>query len=81
MLAVDLRGTGHSLLLVGLLHSVFNRTNNPNGILAALTDGDMPGLAALAAAATLTAGTAVVIRHRLDRTHRRALDATPASTA
>jgi hypothetical protein len=39
----------------------------------------MRGLAALAAAATLTTGTAVALRHRLDRAHRRALDAVPAT--
>jgi membrane protease YdiL (CAAX protease family) len=79
MPAVFLRGTADSLLLVGLLHSVFNRTNNPNGILGALVEGEMRGLAALAAAATLTAVTALVIRHRLDRDQRRVLDATAAS--
>lgn len=57
MLAVFRRGTGDSLLLVGLLHSIFNRTNNPNGILASLADGQMRGLATLAAAVALTAGT------------------------
>src|SRR4051794_4645662 len=57
-----LRGTGDSLLLIGLLHGVFNRTNNPNGLVAALVDGEMRGLAALAAAAALIAGTAVLIR-------------------
>ena len=40
MLATFLRGTGDSLLLVALLHSVFNRTNNDDGIVATLTSGD-----------------------------------------
>ena len=40
MLAVFRRGTSDSLLLVGLLHSVFNRTNNENGIAATLLKGD-----------------------------------------
>ena len=40
MLATFVRGTGDSLLLVALLHSVFNRTNNDDGIVATLTSGD-----------------------------------------
>jgi hypothetical protein len=37
MLATFLRGTGDSLVLEVLLHSVFNRTNNDNGTVATLT--------------------------------------------
>jgi hypothetical protein len=40
LLAVFRRGSGDNLLLVGLLHSVFNRTNNENGIAATLLEGD-----------------------------------------
>ncbi len=67
MLAVFRRGTGDSLLLVGLLHSVFNRTNNENGIAATLLEGDARQLAMLIAVVLLTVVTAVVIRSRLSR--------------
>jgi uncharacterized protein len=62
LLAVFRRGTGDSLLLVGLLHSVFNRTNNENGIAATLLEGDARQLAMLIAVVLLTVVTAVVIR-------------------
>jgi uncharacterized protein len=67
MLAVFRRGTGDSLLLVGLLHSVFNRTNNQNGIAATLLEGDARQLAMLIAVVLLTGVTAVVVRSRLSR--------------
>jgi uncharacterized protein len=67
LLAVFRRGTGDSLLLVGLLHSVFNRTNNENGIAATLLEGDARQLAMLIAVVLLTVVTAVVIRSRLSR--------------
>jgi membrane protease YdiL (CAAX protease family) len=34
-----MRGAGGSVLAFALLHSVFNRSNNPNGIVAAVLDG------------------------------------------
>ena len=67
MLAVFRRGTGDSILLVGLLHSVFNRTNNENGIAATLLEGGARQLAMLIAVVLLTVVTAVVIRSRLGR--------------
>ena len=67
LLAVFRRGTGDSLLLVALLHSVFNRTNNQNGIAATLLEGDVRQLTMLIAVVVLTVATAVVIRSRLSR--------------
>jgi uncharacterized protein len=67
LLAVFRRGTGDSVLLVALLHSVFNRTNNQNGIAATLLDGGARQLAMLIAVVVLTVVTAVVIRSRLSR--------------
>jgi len=67
MFAVFRRGTGDSLLLVALLHSVFNRTNNQNGIAATLLEGDARLLTMLIAVVVLTVVTAVVIRSRLSR--------------
>jgi uncharacterized protein len=69
LFAVFRRGTGDSLLLVGLLHSVFNRTNNGNGLAATLLDGDARQLTMLVAVVVLTAVTAVVVRSRLSRTY------------
>jgi hypothetical protein len=73
MLGVFLRGTRDSVLLVALLHSVYTRTNHQNGVAAATLDSD--ALAVI----VLTAVTAIVIRHRLSRPYRIALDARPAS--
>jgi CAAX protease family protein len=78
MLAVYLRGTRDSVLLVALLHSFFNRTNNDNGIAAGLLAGDARTLAMPIAVIVLTAVTAVVIRRRLTRAYRTVLDTLPA---
>jgi uncharacterized protein len=67
MFAVFRRGTGDSVLLVALLHSVFNRTNNQNGIAATLLEGNARQLTMLIAVVVLTLVTAVVIRSRLSR--------------
>jgi membrane protease YdiL (CAAX protease family) len=75
MLATFLRGTGDSLLLVALLHSVFNRTNNDNGIVATLSSGDARLIAMAVGPILLTAAVAIPIRHRLTRDHRLMLDA------
>ena len=79
MLGVFLRGTRDSVLLVALLHSVFNRTNNDNGIAASLLDGQGQRLAMLIAAVALTGATALVIRRHLGRAERAALDAVHAA--
>ena len=67
MFAVFRRGTGDSVLLVALLHSVFNTTNNQNGIAATLLEGDARQLTMLHAVVVFTVVTAVVIRSRLSR--------------
>jgi membrane protease YdiL (CAAX protease family) len=70
MLAVVLRGTKDSLFAVALLHSVFNRTNNDNGIADQILNGQARSLTMLLAVVVLTAGTAVGFRHRLTRAFR-----------
>ena len=75
MLATVLRGTGDSLLLVALLHSVFNRTNNDDGIVATLTSGDARLVAMAVGPVLLTVAVVVPIRRRLTRGHRLTLDA------
>jgi membrane protease YdiL (CAAX protease family) len=74
MLAVVMRGARDSVLLVAVMHTVFNRTNNDNGIAAGLLTGDTRQLAAPLAALVLTAATALIIRSRLSRAYRRQLD-------
>jgi membrane protease YdiL (CAAX protease family) len=77
MLGVFLRGTRDSVLLVALLHSIFNRTNNDNGIAAGVLQGDARALALPIAVIVLTIVTAIVIRRRLTRAYRTTLDDTP----
>jgi uncharacterized protein len=74
MLAVVMRGARDSVLLVAVLHTVFNRVNNDNGIAAGLLTGDTRKLAAPLAAIALTAATAIIVRGRLGRGYRRHLD-------
>ena len=77
LLGLILRGSRDSLLAVGLMHSIFNRTNNPDGISARLLAGDGYQLGVLIALLVLTAALAVALRRRLGRTSRLQLDGTP----
>jgi hypothetical protein len=77
MIGVVLRGAGSSILLVAVLHSMFNRTNNENGIAASILSGDGRATAIPLAVIVLTAVTALIIRRRLSRAHRLHLDAQP----
>ncbi len=74
LMAVMRRATGNSLLLVALTHSVFNRTNNDNGIGAEMLDGEMRELTMLVAVVVLTVAVAVIARHRLSRRYAAELD-------
>ena len=70
-----LRGAANSLLLVGLTHTFFNRSNNTDGIAAdLLPGGDSRQLAALIATAVLTVGIGLILRSKLSRSYRRELD-------
>ena len=70
-----LRGAVNSLLLVGLTHAMFNRSNNRDGIAAdLLPGGDSRQLAALLATIVLAAVLGLVLRRKLSRTYRRRLD-------
>jgi membrane protease YdiL (CAAX protease family) len=75
MLGVYLRGTRDSILAVAVLHSVFNRSNNDEGVIAALVEGDGRKLAGLLAVIVLTASVALATRRRLRRSYRYELDA------
>ena len=74
MLAVVMRGARDRVLLVAVMHSVFNRVYNDNGIAAGLLTGNTRALAAPLAAILLTAATALIIRARLTRAYRLQLD-------
>ena len=78
-----LRGSRDSLLAVALMHSIFNRTNNADGISARLLAGEGYQLGVLVALVVLTIVLAVVLRGRLGPATRRRLDgiATPAADA
>ncbi len=77
MLAVFRRATGDSLLLVGLLHSVFNRTANQNGLSATVLDGPAHQLTLLIAVVVLTVVVAVVVRSKLSRQYAAELAGLP----
>jgi membrane protease YdiL (CAAX protease family) len=64
MLGVFLLGTGGSILAVAVLHTLFNRSNNDEGLVAALLDGDGRKLAGLLAILILTAAAAMIARGR-----------------
>lgn len=81
MLGIFLRGTRDSLFAVGLLHTVFNRSNNTDGIVASLLQGEARGLAALLATIVLTLVVGVAIRQRLGRSYRLVLDAESSGAA
>lgn len=77
-----LRGAANSLLLVGLSHTMFNRSNNTDGIAAdILRGGDSRQLAALLATVVLFVGLGLVLRSKLSRSYRRELDAAEERTA
>jgi uncharacterized protein len=76
LLGVVLRGTRDSILAVAVLHTVFNRSNNDEGVVAGLLEGQAHGLAGLLAVILLATIVAILARHRLNRAYRAGLDAT-----
>jgi len=76
LIGTVLRGCCDSLLAAGLMHSVFNRTNNDNGIAATLLNGELYRLGILIAVVVLIALLALLAgRRRLTKTYRLELDA------
>lgn len=75
MYAVLRRATLDSLLLVALAHSVFNRTNNNDGLSANLVDGEMRGVTGLLACIVLTVAIRLVYRRRMTREFAHTLNA------
>jgi len=76
-----LRGSRDSVLAVALTHSIFNRTNNADGISARLLAGDGYQLGVVVALVVLTIVLALVLRGRLSPASRRQLDRVPTPTA
>ena len=74
LLGLILRGSKDSLLAVAMTHSVFNRTNNPDGISASMLFGDGYRLEILIALLVLTTALALVLRGKLGPAFRRQLD-------
>lgn len=82
LVGVVLRGSRDSLLAAGLMYSVFNRTNNDNGIAAALLNGQLYRLGILIAVVVLIAALALLAgRRRLSKAYRLELDANPGGVA
>lgn len=74
LFGLTLRGARDSLLAVALMHSIFNRTNNADGISARLLAGDAYQLGVVVALVLLTTVLALVLRGRLGPAYRRQLD-------
>lgn len=70
-----MRGAGNSLLAVGTAHTIFNRSNNTDGVAAKLLDGTHRQVAALLATALLTVLLGVLLRGRSGTDERARLDA------
>jgi len=82
LIGIVLRGSRDSVLAAGLMHSVFNRTNNDNGIAAALLNGQLYRLGILIAMVVLTTVLALLAgRRRLTKAYRLELDASPGGVA
>jgi membrane protease YdiL (CAAX protease family) len=82
LIGIVLRGSRDSVLAAGLMHSVFNRTNNDNGIAAALLNGELYRLGILIAVVVLIAVLAQLAgRRRLTKAYRLELDASPGGVA
>jgi membrane protease YdiL (CAAX protease family) len=78
LLGVVLRGTRDSILAVAVVHTVFNRSNNDEGVVAGLLEGQAHGLAGLLAVIVLATAVAIAARHRLNRAYRAHLDSADA---
>jgi membrane protease YdiL (CAAX protease family) len=74
LMAIALRATGDSIFAVALLHTMFNRSNNIDGIAADLLSGPNRSTAALIATLLLTVAVGISVRRRLGRACRQELD-------
>jgi len=83
LIGVVLRGARDSILAVALVHTAFNRSNNDEGVVAGLLEGQARGPAGLLAVVVLATTVAIIARRRLSRSHRLAPspDADPSTAA
>ena len=72
-----MRGARDSVLAFALLHSVFNRSANPDGIAATFLSGTGYQLGILIVLVLLTVALAGLQRHRLGSSYRHRLDSRP----
>ena len=70
LVGVFLRGTGGSLLVAGLVHAVYNASNNRGALVDSVLTGADQNLAAPIAMVLVTAAAALVLRRRLGPTDR-----------
>lgn len=75
MFGVVMRNTNDSVLAIGLMHGIFNKTNNRGGLNDSLLSGVDIEWCALAAVVIVTAIAAAAARHRLTRAYRADLEA------
>ena len=71
---IVLRGSGNSILLAAVTHTMFNRSNNVDGLVADVLRGPNRQFAALLSVVLLAAVLGIVMRRRLTRSERRTLD-------
>ena len=67
MLGAGLRATGGSILAVAVMHTMFNRSNNDEGVVAGLVDGDGRKLAGLLAVIVVASAIAALNRRTSTR--------------
>jgi uncharacterized protein len=74
LFGIVLRGAANSILVAAATHTMFNRSNNVDGLVADIMDGPNRQLAALLTVVLLAIVLGVLSRGRLSRSYRRALD-------
>jgi membrane protease YdiL (CAAX protease family) len=72
MIGVFLRGAADSVLAVGILHAIFNASNNEGALVDNFLDGANQNIVGPAAMVLVTVITAVCVRDRLGRSFRAA---------
>lgn len=72
--ALVMRGARDSVLAFALLHSIFNRSNNPDGVAASVLSGQAYQIGILAALVVLTITVGLILRRRLGSSYRHHLE-------
>ena len=74
LIGMVLRGAANSILLAAVTHTLFNRSNNIDGIAADILEGSNRPIAALLATILTTVVLGICLRRKLSRSYRQALD-------